>query len=320
LEKHLNPLGGKRLLFVTGKGGVGKTTVTAALALAFERAGLRVLVAVCTEARRMARLLGTDDFGDTLTKLRATLFAVDLVPERAFAEYAGLVLGSRSLTKKAFESPWVTRFLEGVPGLSDWAMLGKAWYHASETLSNGEPRFDVVLIDAPATGHGVEMLRVPRVIQRAAPSGRLRDDALKAWQMLSDPQQGGVVVVTLPEELPTTETLELCGELKNTLGLGVLELVVNAVVEPLFGEEQRRALAELTLSEPESSGEEALALAAYRAVRESVQAECLSRLEAIDAPRVMFPVLADEPNAHAVAERLSHVLDHGPGEGQTGKA
>ena len=124
------------------------------------------------------------------------------------------------------------------PGLKEWSLLGKAWYHATEEDEHGKPRFDVVLFDAPATGHGLDMLRVPNVIEDIAPPGELRSDAERAWEMFRDPARSGVVVVTLPEEMPPNETLELCAALRSELTLPISEMVVNAWLPPLFSEDE----------------------------------------------------------------------------------
>src|SRR5262249_60186474 len=129
-------------------------------------------------------------------------------------------------------------FCRAVPGLYEWSMLGKAWFHTTEVRADGSPRFDVVLLDAPATGHGLDMLRVPKVILDVVPPGVLRRDAETAWAMFRDARQSGVVVVTLPEEMPTTETIELVEDVRE-LGLPILELVINGVVPPLFSQIER---------------------------------------------------------------------------------
>src|SRR5438046_8985628 len=107
-------------------------------------------------------------------------------------------------------------------------MLGKAWFHTTEKLKNDKWAYDVVLLDAPATGHGLDMLRVPKVILDVVPPGVLRRDAETAWAMFRDRKQSGVVVVTLPEEMPTTETIELVEDVRE-LGLPVLEPGINGV-------------------------------------------------------------------------------------------
>ena len=233
----------RRFLFITGKGGVGKTTVTAALATALAARGLRVLVTVCGAKERLSTLLGGPALDSTIRELTPNVFGVQLVSEVALREYGAMKLKNRVLVDAIFDNKYVSGFLGGTPGLKEWSLLGKAWYHAIEE-ENGRPRFDVVLFDAPATGHGLDMLRVPKVIVDIAPPGLLRNDAEKAWQMFQDPARSGVVVVSLPEEMPTNETLELCTALRSELTLPIAELVVNAHLNPLFSAAERAELAQ----------------------------------------------------------------------------
>src|SRR5262245_27008941 len=159
-----------RFLFVTGKGGVGKTTICAALARHFADQGRRVLLAVSGAEERFTNLLGGPQIKETISEIGPRLSAVLLKPEVAFREYGQLVLKSERLTRASFDKKYVLGFFKGAPDLKEWSMLGKAWYHASETVE-GTPRFDVVLFDAPATGHALDMLRVPRVILEVSPPG-----------------------------------------------------------------------------------------------------------------------------------------------------
>jgi hypothetical protein len=160
------------------------------------------------------------------------------------------------------------------------------------------------------------MLRVPKVILDVVPPGVLRRDAEAAWVMFKDPVKSGVLVVTLPEEMPTTETIELSRDIRDDLGLPVLGLVINGVIDPLFSPEEREALLSdanlLDIGAPTrtaGTSESAIVAGARRAVREKVQAESLSRLErAIDLPTVRLPFLFDEASTAAgtriLAERL----------------
>ncbi|HEX3777817.1 MAG TPA: ArsA-related P-loop ATPase [Polyangiaceae bacterium] len=274
----------RRFLFITGKGGVGKTTVTAALATALAGRGLRVLVTVCGAKERLSTLLSAPALGPTISELRPNIFGVRLVSEVALREYGAMKLKNRVLVDAIFDSKYVSGFLSGTPGLKEWSLLGKAWYHATEEDAHGRPRFDVVLFDAPATGHGLDMLRVPKVIVEIAPPGVLRSDAERAWEMFRDPARSGVVVVTLPEEMPTNETIELCAALRSELTLPIAELVVNAHVPLLFARGEREALAPFEALEPAFSAQAVLASGARRARRELVQEQCTRRLAAIGAP------------------------------------
>jgi anion-transporting ArsA/GET3 family ATPase len=309
-------LGTRRFLFVTGKGGVGKTTVSGALALALAARGKRVLVAMCHTRERLSAILGTPPIGDKIIPVATDVWAVNLSPEVALREYGEMVLKVGALARAIFDNKYTKTFFRATPGLYEWAMLGKAWFHTTERRNDGSNRFDVVLLDAPATGHGLDMLRVPKVILDVVPPGVLRRDAEIAWEMFRDPLQSGVLVVTLPEEMPTTETIELCTDIRGELGLPVLGLVINGVLEPLFSTAEREALvADASLLDIEAparavgTGESAVVAGARRAVREKVQAESLGRLErAIDLPTVRLPYLFDEASTAAgtriLAERL----------------
>jgi anion-transporting ArsA/GET3 family ATPase len=280
----------RRFLFVTGKGGVGKTTVAAVLAQRFARAGKRVLVAATSPKEHLSKLFGHSSLPTQITELSPRLFGVLLDADVALKEYGALVLKSERLVSALFDNKLVRGFFHGAPGLKEWAALGKAWYHSTEVLADGSPRFDVVILDAPATGHGLDMLRVPKTIIELSPPGVLRTDAEKAWTQFRDPTQSGVIVVSLPEEMPTNESVELCGALANELSLPLLSLIVNQVVPTIFEPAERDALAGLT--EPEPSGDAAaLALGAgiRRAAREQVQAASLQRLATLGAPLLRLP-------------------------------
>jgi anion-transporting ArsA/GET3 family ATPase len=288
----------RRFLFVTGKGGVGKTTVSAALALALAARGKRVLVAMSGAHERLSSILGTPPIGHDVQQLAPGIWATKIEPERAMEEYGQLVIGVKAIAKAVFDNRYTNAFFRAVPGLFDWALLGKAWWHTTETDDDGNHKYDVVLFDAPSTGHGLDMLRVPRVILDIVPPGILRRDADAAWAMFQDPERSGVVVVTLPEDMPTTETIELTKALKEELGLPVRRLVVNAVMRPLFGEDECEAL----LADPrlldvhhhaKSAAERALGAAARRASRESLQASCQRRLSELGLDTTVLPLLID---------------------------
>ena len=303
----------RRFLFVTGKGGVGKTSVVAALAERFARAGKRVLVAETSPREHVSTLFGRSALPTQITELSPRLFGVLLDADVALKEYGALVLKSERLVGALFDNKLVRGFFHGAPGLKEWAALGKAWYHSTEVLADGSPRFDVVILDAPATGHGLDMLRVPKTIIELSPPGVLRTDAERAWAQFRDPLQSGVVVVTLPEEMPTNETLELCGALRSELGLPLLSLVVNQVVPNIFDATTRDALADL--EEPVAADAASLALAAgiRRAAREQVQAQSLARLATLGAPVLKLPFLLEgAATLPAINKLVESLASHTP--------
>jgi len=299
----------KRFLFVTGKGGVGKTTVVAALAERLARQGKRVLVAETSAKEHLSTLFGYSSLPTQITELSPRLYGVLLDADVALKEYGAIVLKSERLVSALFDNKLVRGFFHGAPGLKEWAALGKAWYHSTEVMADGSPRFDVVILDAPATGHGLDMLRVPKTIVELSPPGVLRTDAERAWTQFQDPAQSGVVVVTLPEEMPVNESLELCQALQGELALPLSALVINQVVPELLAPAEVEALAGLEEPTGPDPAEQALASGIRRAAREKVQTESLKRLGAIPTLQVRLPYLPEGVSGPAALRALTATLD-----------
>ncbi len=230
-----------------------------------------------------------------------------LVSEVALREYGAMKLKNRVLVDAIFDSKYVAGFLSGTPGLKEWSLLGKAWFHSTEQEPDGRPRFDVVLFDAPATGHGLDMLRVPKVIVEIAPPGVLRNDAERAWEMFRDPARSGVVVVTLPEEMPTNETLELCAALRRELTLPIAELVVNSLLPPLFSAADAARLEGVGALEATTAARAVLDSGVRRAARQRIQDESLTRLAALGVPlRKLELALGGAATAPVIAQLAKH--------------
>jgi anion-transporting ArsA/GET3 family ATPase len=301
----MSTLADKRFVLVTGKGGVGKTTVCAAEALALAAKGKRVLVAMCNAKERLSAMFGVPPVGPRVVAVTEGVWAVNIHPEKALEEYGVLVLHSRALYKTLFDNRYVRTFLRAVPGMQEWAMLGKAWWHTTERRPDGSLKYDVVILDAPATGHGLDMLRVPKVILDVAPHGLLRRDAERAWALLGDPATSAIVLVTAPEEMPTTETIELARALGD-IGLPVGRVIVNGVLPPLFSPEERVALEAASGEPPSAHGDAAFVAARDRAVRERLQAESLGRLSReIPITPVLLPLLMDDASHPAAIAELA---------------
>ncbi len=298
----------RRFLFVVGKGGVGKTTVATGLALAASSRGKKVLLALVNCQERVSQLLDTDPIGPEIVSLRENLDAVNMTPDAALEEYGLMILKVRAVFNAVFRNRLVRAFLKGTPGLEAWSMLGKAFYHACPP--RGEPDYDLVIVDAPATGHALDMLRVPFVIESVAPPGLLRRDAARAAKMFRDPERAGAVLVTLPEYMPASETIELSDALKNELEIPVLHLVINRVLNVLFAEKERPILESLASEIAEDSGIRGLAVAGKRrALRETVQARAIGRVcSHIDAPCSELPYYNDLESDTAAIEALSEEL------------
>jgi anion-transporting ArsA/GET3 family ATPase len=298
----------RRFLFVVGKGGVGKTTVATGLALAASRRDKKVLLALVNCKERVSRILDTEPIGSEIVTVRENLDVVNMTPDAALEEYGLMILKVKAVFNAVFKNRLVRAFLKGTPGLEAWSMLGKAFYHACPP--KGEPDYDLVIVDAPATGHALDMLRVPFVIENVAPPGMLRRDAARAAEMFRDPEQSGAVLVTLPEYMPASETIELSNALTDELEIPVLRLVINRVLNVLFAEKERPVLESLPSEIPEDSDIRGLTVAGRRrALRETVQARAVRRVcDHIDAPCSELPYYNGLENDTAAIEALSEAL------------
>jgi anion-transporting ArsA/GET3 family ATPase len=296
-----------RFVTVVGKGGVGKTTVSAALALAAARRGKRVLIAMCNAKERVSQMLEVPPIGPTNQNVLPNIDAVNMIPKVALEEYGMMVLKVRALYRAIFENRLVSAFLRGTPGIEAWSMLGKAQFHVHETLPDGRNRYDMVILDSPATGHGLEMLRVPRVLLDVAPPGLLRREAERAWELFTDPVRSGVVVVTLPEDMPVSESVELYGALTNELQLPVAAIAVNGMMERLFTAEDAALIEQLTRdTPPEDMLFNLVKAGRRRTLRETVQSENLERVaNTFPLPRYLLPQLMVAELRRAGVETLS---------------
>lgn len=220
LSDVLDPLR-QRLIIVSGKGGVGKTTVAATLAYMSASGGARTLLARADPHDRAWHLFadGATSFsGDEAPQIVDNLDIVDIRPEAALREYGAMVLHSKRLYAAVFENRLVAPFLRGTPGISAWATLGKVCFHINPSMVGSakvDPslQYDRVIFDAPATGHLLDMVRVPLVIHRTASSGLLRRGADGALDVLADPETTRWLITSTAEPFSLRETVELAESL-----------------------------------------------------------------------------------------------------------
>ncbi len=229
---------GRRLLVVSGKGGVGRSTLAAALALAASARGKRVLLCEVNTKERIPALLGARPPADTeIGPVGPGLDAVMVRPPAAMREYALMQLRFRALYSAVFENRFVARFLRFIPSLAELVMLGKVLHHVRER------RWDLVILDGPATGHGISFLRVPSVMLETIPPGPMRNDVRWMHELLVDPAITAVNFVALPEELPANETVELWRATRDVLGMPGGLVFLNRCFDRRFSGEERRLLA-----------------------------------------------------------------------------
>jgi anion-transporting ArsA/GET3 family ATPase len=202
--------------------------VAAVIARVATRLGKRVLLAQTNAPERLGRMLGCKTaIGAVVTPIDERLSAVNMTPKQSLHEYGVMLLKYEPLYRAVFENKPMRSFLGAFPGLDYWTMLGKAWWHTTE-LEHGRAKYDLILLDGPASGHAAAMLRIPDAVKSAMPKGPLARDATLARDLLSDEKQTAVVLVTLPEELPARETSTLARDIRE-LRMPLGPLVVNAM-------------------------------------------------------------------------------------------
>jgi anion-transporting ArsA/GET3 family ATPase len=217
-----------RLLVVTGKGGSGKTTIAAALAVAAGLRGRRTLVAEVEGRQGLARLFGRRalDHREVRVAERVAGLAVD--PEESLRDYLGRY-GFAPLARLLTWARLTHLITAAAPGLGDVLLVGKVW----EASTRPRGGYDLVVLDAPPTGRVVPFLRAPETVAELARVGPIRHQADRVRELLDDPERTGVVLTCLPEELPVTETLEGVAALR-AAGLPVAGVVANRVTGDLL--------------------------------------------------------------------------------------
>jgi anion-transporting ArsA/GET3 family ATPase len=294
----------RRLVVVTGKGGTGKSTLSAALALAAARRGKKVLVCEVVARERVADFFGKPPSGTQIRELLPNLYSVHVRPREAMREYALMTIKFETLYKLAFENAAARYFLAAAPSLAEIVMLGKVWWHAARDMERGRLRWDLVILDAPATGHGLTFLTVPEVFLRLVQDGPLARDMRGMQSLLADAQKCSVCVVTLPEEMPANEAVELDRALQKH-GFPAGPLFLNAYFASRFSPQE---LSQVTRGGPllAAAGEAADNHESRAAL--SLHYEAVLR-EAVQRKLQPVPFLFDRGFGLQAIEKIGHAIE-----------
>ena len=279
-----------RVLIVAGKGGVGKTTVTAALAVAAARTGTSVLIVEVEGKSGLAAGLGIAPLTYDETQVRPGIRARTLTPEQALLEYLA-ERGLRRISKRLVRSGALDVIATAVPGMKDILVLGKV-----KQLERAGAA-DLILIDAPAAGHAITFLTSARGLLDAMRVGPVRTQAQDVMELLSDPARCRVMLVSLPEETPVNELVDTAFALEDRVGVSLAPVVVNAFPGDLevAGDRAADDAAIAHLAIPATDLMALDAAAAFRHERHALARAQAERLaEQLPLPQIRLPFVFGE--------------------------
>jgi Mrp family chromosome partitioning ATPase len=283
-----DPLLERRLIVVTGKGGVGKSALTATLGRYLASRGRRVLILEIDPRENLHQLLAVAPSDGAVVEVGRRLYLQNLKPRESVDWVVEKQVKISLLVNRLKSSPIYQRFVEGSPGLSEMAILGHA-----VRLVRGElkkvPPIDVVVLDAPATGHGVYLLTAPRLFAEVVGAGPFAEIARDVADFIDDPHEHAVVVVTLAEEMPVQEALELREALQEKFGRAPELLIANGLYPPVDAELGDAALASL-----------------WRERRRVNERELAHLDRAWSGPRVDLPLFAIDRGPTLIAALTDH--------------
>ncbi len=315
MKPELEQLFQRRLLFVAGKGGVGKTTVACALAMIATQLGKRTLLAEVDGAGRAAYLLGVEPAPVGLPRRAGpSLSVMSVEGGAALAEYLEIILPIKRVLQAIFASRIYRYFVAAAPGLKELLTIGKIWYEAERLdETSGGRLWDLVIVDAPATGHSLQYLRMPYAAHQAFGGGLVGRESKRIVDLLVDPQITAVNLVTTAEEMPVNETLEMYQQIRDDLRLPLGLLFANRMHHAGFEGKKLDAL-EHKLGKLRDPRDRAVATEVLNRGREevgwsSINQRYLQRLShEIDMPRVEIAfVFAEEfgrREVHAIAAEI----------------
>ena len=303
------PLWERRLCFVMGKGGVGKSTVAAALSSAYAREGKRSLLVEVLGRNRLSRLLEDRGVGTDPVDVGGGLHAIAIDPQAATEEYLRGQLRVRALAEVLVHSKAFRGFTAAAPGLAEMVTIGKIWQLAVELRPEGDaPVWDRIVVDCPATGHGIALLETAGNVREIARSGPVHDQADRIEQVISHPAATGVALVARPDELPVGEALDAVERL-DELGVPVAAAVLNATTPQRFSVQDDQALRAALADGMPVAGRTAAAAALDERVRAGREREQCARLVAAGLPVIELPRLTgarvDDEGVAELAEALA---------------
>lgn len=299
----------KRLVIVTGKGGVGKTTVAVALGLRAASEGKRTIVCEVSAQENASRIFAHTQVGFHEVEMEENLWAISIDPDESMREYVLLQLKVRAMRDMLFRSRIFNYLAAATPGLKELVTIGKIWELAQldRKVKQGR-KYDLVIVDAPATGHGVGFLQTPRTFASIARVGPIHAQAQTLDRFITDHRNTGTAIVALPEEMPVNESAALEKDLRDEVGVAVDRVYLNGLYPERFSKAEAEKLT--ALAQGENGAPRAAARAALSEFgRARSQRAQLARLRRrVEAPVKCLPFLFEPELGVEAARRLARKL------------
>jgi len=308
-----------RALLVSGKGGVGKSTVAAALAVAATRTGRRTCLVEVEGRQAMRSLFNTEPWDFTEREIRPDLFGMSIDPEASLAEYLAMFYGAKRLSKLVVNSTAVDFATTAAPGLKDVLLIGKVKELERRRDPDGRFVYDLVIVDAPPTGRLVNFLRAPEATTELVPVGPIGEQARSLIDMLLDPARLRIQLVTLLEEMPIAETVDSATALE-ALGVALSPIIANRVLRPQFDSSAAKIIETLSAAaiapvisrvglDAEDTAETLLGLAERHLRRLSLQDDMRATLdERLRVPALELPYLPTRTFGDSQLGQLADVI------------
>ena len=326
----LDDLLAPKILVVAGKGGVGRSTVAAALAIVAARRGRKVCIAEVDRKGTLPRLFGRAPSRYEPSELRPGIWGLTILPEQALEEYLEVQYHMKRMSKLFKSTHFVDYITTAAPGLEDILVLGKIWYLEQDRSSGRRDSFDTIIVDAPAAGHMLSFLSAPMGLSDAVQVGPIKRQADWLVEMLRDPDRTQVHLVTLAEDMPVAETLETARALATRVGVSQGVTFANAIYPNIFSRSERTVFRELAegrdrldlLTEAEAAGiqldharlDSLVDYGRWLEARRAIQARHLRRLRKESAGKVVeLPFVFSAALDLGDVERLANAIEERAG-------
>ncbi|HEV7769828.1 MAG TPA: ArsA family ATPase [Solirubrobacterales bacterium] len=300
----------KRLVFVTGKGGVGKTTVAVALGLRAAAEGKRTIVCEVSSQENTSRMFDHARVGFHEVEMAENLWSISIDPDESMREYVLLQLKVRAMRDMLFRSRIFSYLAAATPGLKELVTIGKIWELAQldRKIKSGR-KYDLVIVDAPATGHGIGFLQTPRTFAAIARVGPIHSQAQQLDRLITDHAHTGTAIVSLPEEMPVNESAALERDLRDEVGVAVDRVYLNGLYPERFSKAEAEQLRKLATEEDGSVRAAARAALSEHGRARSQRAQLARLRRRVEAPVKTLPFLFKPELTPESAQRLSRRLD-----------